>query len=655
MAALPVAQHRASILKAFRAQDALIIVSETGSGKTTQVPQFILDAGSPPVTIAVTQPRRVAAISVAQRVAAERGGEVGGEVGYTVRFDSRADRQRTRIKYITDGMLLREAMADPLLSAYDVVILDEVHERSVQTDILCAVAKAAQAERRARGRALLKVLLMSATLDAEAFGAYFGGAPCLRIEGRAFPVTVLYTYEPVSDYVEAAVQTVVQIHEDEATKPSLPGPRAIGGDVLVFLPGQEDIFAAGRLLRARAEALAPSAPALLVCELFAALSPAAQLRALAPAHGDVRKVILATNIAETSLTIPGVQFVVDSGVAKVRAYSARKAMDVLAVTPVSRASARQRAGRAGRDGPGKCFRLFTERSFHDALDDQPVPEIKRTNVTAVILALKAMGVADPAAFDFVDAPPRAAVARALESLLQLGALDRNGGLTALGARMARFPLEPTHARALLAAEAEGSVGAMLTLVASLSADVPLFVRDANGDVDEGGLDAARAQFASRHGDALLRVQVFNAAHEAHTGAEWCQAHGVNRRAVLATARIRTQLVGLWSRVVGPLDVADTAPGPGGGLSEADRRGLRRALAAGLFMQSACRQADGSYVTVMSRDTVSVHPSSCMFQRKAPCVVYQELVVTRRRYIRDVTAVDEAWLVELAPEAFEQSS
>lgn len=371
---LPVWEARATLLSAVAKSPTLVLTGETGCGKTTQIPQFLLEAGyAARGCIGVTQPRRVAAMSVARRVAAEMGEEVGQRVGYSVRFDD-CTTDATRLRYLTDGMLLREAVSNPTLRRYSVIVVDEAHERSLQTDMMISILKRAQATRKAKQP--LKLIVMSATLDTATFCEFFDGAPAVQVLGRQFPVALLYAPTPQSDYLEATTTAVAQIHDEE-------GP----GDVLVFLPGQEDIDAVAASLRQLAGQLAPDAPRLAVMPLYAALPPAMQMKALRPAASGHRKVVLATNIAETSLTIDGVVFVVDCGLAKVRHFHAGKRIDSLLAMPISKAAARQRAGRAGRQQPGKCFRLYTEESFHE-LAERSVPEIQRTSLAGAILALK---------------------------------------------------------------------------------------------------------------------------------------------------------------------------------------------------------------------------------------------------------------------------
>ncbi|GAB5367991.1 hypothetical protein AAMO2058_001279300 [Amorphochlora amoebiformis] len=433
---LPIYEAREALIQAVLKNKSLVIVGETGSGKATQLPQYLYESGlcKSGKLIGITQPRRVAAVTVAQRVAQEMGVKLGSQVGYSVRFDDKSTPQ-TRIKYLTDGMLLREATIDPMLKKYTCVILDEAHERTLHTDILFAILKGIQSSRKFP----LRIVAMSATLQAEKFSQYFGEAPILYVKGRQYPVDIMYTLEPQNDYVDAVVTTVLQIHIEK----SCPG------DILVFLTGQEEIETCSRLLTEKIPLLPANSPGMIITPLYAALPAHQQLSAFQRAPKGSRKVVLATNIAETSVTINGIVYVVDSGVVKVRQNHAKTGVESLIVVPVSKAEAWQRSGRAGRVQAGICYRLFTENTF-EALREVIVPEILRTSLASVVLQLKALKVNDVANFDFMSKPPRMAIVRALEQLVALGAVDRKGKLsTPLGERMALLPLEPPYSRALL--------------------------------------------------------------------------------------------------------------------------------------------------------------------------------------------------------------
>lgn len=576
---LPLWSARERLVQAVRDSPVLVIVGETGSGKTTQIPQFLLDSGlaGKKGVIACTQPRRVAAMTVAQRVAQERGCELGGEVGYTVRFDD-CTGPSTRIKYMTDGMLLREALLDPHLRRYSAVVLDEAHERTVSTDVLLGLLKAAREARKGDFR----LLVMSATLDAAGFTRYFPGAGAAYVEGRQHPVDVLYTSEPQDSYVDAAITTALQIHGDEDT-----------GDVLVFLTGQDEIEAAERMLRDRAAALpADSTRAdLLVVPMYAALPPEAQMRAFLPAPANVRKVVLCTNIAETSVTIPGVRFVVDSGVVKTRAYSARLGADCLEVCPVSQAQARQRSGRAGREGPGRAFRLYTEESFSE-LTPTTEPEIRRANLATVVLQLKALGVADPLSFDFMDPPPKMALLRALELLLALGALDSRGNLTdPMGKRLARLPVDPMFGRCLVMSGDMGCSEEMLGVVAMVSCDAAVFVTPSEKREEA---TEAHKRFAARYGDHSTSLAVFKAwkGVPKKDQRRWCSENYTNPRALRKAEDVYNQLRGHLEDLGIPLKSCGEDDAP-----------LRRALVTGLFPHAAKLQLDGKLKNNMNCDIV----------------------------------------------------
>lgn len=373
-----------------------MLVGETGSGKTTQIPQWCVEycrQRKIKIGVACTQPRRVAAMSVADRVAKEMDVELGKEVGYSIRFEDFTC-QRTVLKYCTDGMLLREAMSDPLLEAYSIILLDEAHERTLATDILMGVLKQVASK-----RTDLKVVVMSATLDAGKFQNYFDSAPLLKVPGRTFPVEIFYTNEPEKDYLEAVIRSIIQLHVCEEEE----------GDILVFLTGQEEIEDACKRIKREIDNLKTDVGELKCIPLYSTLPPQQQQKIFEPAppkkpNGAVgRKVVISTNIAETSLTIDGIVYVVDSGFSKQKIYNPRVRVESLLVSPISQASAQQRAGRAGRTKPGKCFRLYTEEAFK-GLQEQTFPEILRSNLSMVVLQLKKLGINDLVHFDFMDPP-----------------------------------------------------------------------------------------------------------------------------------------------------------------------------------------------------------------------------------------------------------
>jgi pre-mRNA-splicing factor ATP-dependent RNA helicase DHX16 len=367
---LPIYAYRDDLLEAISNNQVLVVVGETGSGKTTQIPQYLHEVGYTKLgKVGCTQPRRVAAMSVAARVAQEMGVKLGHEVGYSIRFED-CTSDKTIVKYMTDGMLLREFLTEPDLASYSVIIIDEAHERTLHTDILFGLVKDI-----ARFRSDIKIIISSATMDAEKFSEYFDDAPVYNIPGRRYPVDIYYTKAPESDYVEAAVVTTLQIH---VTQP-------VPGDILIFMTGQEEIEAAAEMLTMRTRGLGSKIRELLIMPIYATLPAEQQAKIFEPTPPDARKVVIATNIAETSLTIEGIVYVIDTGFCKQNAYNHRSGMESLQVVPVSKASAIQRAGRAGRTSPGKCFRLYTAYAYQSELPDDTVPEVQRTNLSNVVL------------------------------------------------------------------------------------------------------------------------------------------------------------------------------------------------------------------------------------------------------------------------------
>ena len=613
-------------------------------GKTTQIPQFLLSAGwakQGKTCIACTQPRRVAATSIAARVAEEMDVELGKEVGYTIRFEDVTDPYRTVLKFVTDGMLLREAMHDPLLSRYSAIVLDECHERTLATDVIMGLLMEILPKRKKGSEyGELKVVVMSATLDAEKFQSYFHNAPLLKVPGRTFPVEVFYTAEPERNYVEAAIRTTMHIHQCE-------GP----GDILVFLTGEQEIEQACDEIKEKARALGADMPELVVYPLYSSLPPQQQKKIFNPAPAPRvpggppgRKVVVATNIAETSLTIDGIVYVVDPGFSKQKVYNPRIRVESLLVSPISRASARQRAGRAGRTRPGKAFRLYTEKSFHEDLQETTYPEILRSEMSNVVLTLKKLGIDDLVHFDFMDPPAPETLMRALELLNYLGALDDEGELTELGLQMSELPLDPQLAKLILVSPEYRCSSEIVTIVACLSVpQIFLRPREAAKQADE-----AKAQFTHADSD---HITFLNAYYEYDSIPEkdrkqWCWDNFINERSMQSAANVRNQLLGIMKRLDLPLISSDLKGD--GSFAYTD---IRKTLTAGMFMQVAYRQRSGEYLTVKDNQHVVIHPSSVVNGRPE-WVLFEEFALTTKNYIRTVTVTNVDWLVELAPHYFD---
>lgn len=617
---LPIYKLKKELIQAVNDNQVLVVIGETGSGKTTQVTQYLAEAGyTTRGKIGCTQPRRVAAMSVAKRVAEEFGCRLGEEVGYAIRFED-CTGPETVIKYMTDGMLLREILVDEELSQYSVVMLDEAHERTIHTDVLFGLLK-----QLVRRRPDLRLIVTSATLDAEKFSGYFFNCNIFTIPGRTYPVEILYTKQPESDYLDAALITVMQIH---LTEPE--------GDILLFLTGQEEIDTACQILYERIKGLGKNVPELIILPVYSALPSEMQSRIFEPAPPGKRKVVVATNIAEASLTIDGIYYVVDPGFAKQNVYNPKLGLDSLVITPISQASAKQRAGRAGRTGPGKCYRLYTESAYRNEMLPTTVPEIQRINLGVTTLNMKAMGINDLLSFDFMDPPPPQALISAMEQLYSLGALDEEGLLTKLGRKMAEFPLEPPLSKMLLASVDLGCSDEILTIIAMLQTQ-NIFYRPRE---KQAQADQKRAKFFQPEGDHLTLLAVYEAWKAKNFSGPWCFENFVQSRSLRRAQDVRKQLLTIMDRY--KLDVISAGK---------NFTKIRKAIAAGFFFHAARKDPQEGYRTLVENQPVYIHPSSALFQRQPDWVIYYELVMTTKEYMREVTVVDPKWLVELAPRFF----
>lgn len=642
---LPVYQFKQKLLDVVANNQIVVVEGETGSGKTTQIPQFLVEAGYADqgnTVIACTQPRRVAATSIAARVADEMDVPLGSEVGYTIRFEDESDYNTTVLKFLTDGMLLREAMGDALLSRYSVIVLDEAHERTLATDVLMGLLMEVLPKRKKGSEyGELKIVVMSATLDAEKFQSYFNDAPLMKVPGRTFPVEIFYTAKPERNYVEAAVRTTLQIHQCE-------GP----GDILVFLTGQQEIEQACEEIRSTAAGISgKDTGELVVYPLYSSLTPAQQKKIFDKAPGPKvpggppgRKVVISTNIAETSLTIDGIVYVVDPGFSKQKVYNPRIRVESLLVSPISRASARQRAGRAGRTRPGKCFRLYTEQSFHEDLQETTYPEILRSKMSNIVLTLKKLGIDDLVHFDFMDPPAPETLMRALELLNYLGALDDEGELTELGYQMSDLPIDPQLAKIIVSSPEYGCSDEIVSIVACMS--VPqVFMRPSE---TRKAADEAKAQFANDSSDHLTLLNAYGTylSVPKDEKKQWCWDNFINDRSMQSADNVRRQLIGIMNKLQLPLLSTDSR-----GTGKYDYRAIRMALTAGMFMQVAFKQKQGNYLTIKDNQTVYIHPSSVV-ESKPDWLLFEEFALTTKNYIRTVTVTNVDWLVEMAPHYFD---
>jgi len=608
--ALPINARRDEICAAVAANPVVIVCGETGSGKTTQLPKMLLDMGRGKAgRIGHTQPRRIAARSVAARIAEELGSELGGTVGYKVRFHDKVG-QRSAIKLMTDGILLAETQGDPLLREYDTIIVDEAHERSLNNDFLLGYLRKLQ-------RPDLKVVITSATIDADRFSKHFGNAPVIEVSGRLYPVEV--RYRPVGGDAEDTTRD----EEEQALADAVDELCREGeGDVLVFLPGEREIREAGETLRKR------GLRGVEILPLYSRLPAAEQDRIFHP--GKARRVVLATNVAETSLTVPRVRYVVDAGEARVKRYSYRNKVEMLQVEAISQAAAQQRAGRCGRVADGICIRLYSEDEFkkRPAYTD---PEVLRSSLAAVILRAKSLGLGELEDFPFLDPPAPRAIADGYGLLQELNAVSEDRELTEIGRELARLPLDPRIGRMLVAARAERCLSQVRIIAAALSVQDP---RQRPAD-KAGAADERQAQFDDERSDFLAFLNLWKL-----FDGKWEKACREN---FLSVPRMRE-----WRDVESQLGkTLEELEWPGSSSSE--YRPIHRALCTGLlgnigYKEESGEAAAGSYLGARGIK-FWIHPGSGV-KKPGRWVMAGELVETTRLFARKVAAVDPKWLEEL---------
>nr|XP_023024315.1 pre-mRNA-splicing factor ATP-dependent RNA helicase PRP16 isoform X1 [Leptinotarsa decemlineata] len=618
---LPAFAVRQELLNIIRENSVVIIVGETGSGKTTQLTQYLHEDGySKYGMIGCTQPRRVAAMSVAKRVSDEMGTQLGDEVGYAIRFED-CTSENTVIKYMTDGILLRESLREPDLDHYSAVIMDEAHERSLSTDVLFGLLREIVARRHD-----LKLIVTSATMDSTKFSMFFGNVPTFTIPGRTFPVEVLFSKNPVEDYVDAAVKQALQIH--------LQPP---SGDILIFMPGQEDIEVTCEVLSERLGEI-DNAPELSILPIYSQLPSDLQAKIFQKAPEGIRKCVVATNIAETSLTVDGIIFVIDAGYCKLKVYNPRIGMDALQIYPISQANANQRSGRAGRTGPGQAFRLYTERQYKEELLITTVPEIQRTNLANTVLLLKSLGVQDLLQFHFMDPPPQDNILNSLYQLWILGALDHTGVLTKLGRQMAEFPLDPPQCQMLIVSSQMGCTAEILIVVSMLS--VPSIFYRPKGREEEA--DGVREKFQVPESDHLTFLNVYNQWKQNNYSSHWCNDHFIHIKAMRKVREVRQQLKDIV--IQQKLEIKSCG---------SDWDVVRKCICSAYFHQAARLKGIGEYVNCRTGMPCHLHPTSALFGLGSTpdYVVYHELVMTAREYMQCVTSVDGHWLAELGPMFF----
>ncbi|XP_054857708.1 probable ATP-dependent RNA helicase DHX40 [Eublepharis macularius] len=658
---LPIYRFRKKLVEAVRDNAFLVVTGETGSGKTTQLPKYLFQEGfAKHGLIGVTQPRRVAATSVAQRVAEEVNCPLGSIVGYQVRFDECVS-EETSIKYMTDGCLLRQILADPHLSKYSVVILDEAHERSLSTDILFGLLKQMFLEKKPPDRKKpLKVVIMSATLDTGKFSEFFGGCLVVDIPGRSYPVKEIFCDllgqrdAESSAYVTETVNVTLDIHLN-----------SLAGDILVFLTGQSEIERACRLLFQKAEAINYrldvkdcSVSGLLLLPLYGSMPTDQQRRIFLPSPPGIRKCVVATNIAATSLTIDGIRYVVDSGFVKQVNHNPRVGLDTLEVVPISKSEALQRAGRAGRTVSGKCYRVYSKKFWDQCMPDHMVPEIQRTSLTSVILTLKCLAIHNVIRFPYLDRPEERRILEALKQLYQCSAIDRRGHVTKLGEFMVQFPLPPTLTCAVLKSISLGCEDLLLPIAAMLSVE-KVFIRPGDPQRREEA-ELRHQELSSQAGgcnDFATLLNIFEQCKASQSPSGWCQENWIHWRALKLAFNVEQQL----QEIAGKLKQRPDFPKErfDGSRNEI----LRQCLCAGYFANVARRSIGKSFCTMDGHgSTVYVHPSSALRDQEAQLewIIFHDVLVTSKVYVRTVCPVRYEWVKDLLPrlhqiDAYELSS
>ena len=768
---LPIWSKKADIRWALRKNDVLLLKGETGSGKSTQTPQFLYsepwcakqivkmtteDGRGQEISvggmIAITEPRRVAAITLAKRVAREMGSHLGkekipGSVGYSVRFDSLTP-PGMRIKFLTEGMLLQEMLRDPYLRQYSAIIVDEIHERSVDVDLIAGFLRQfIHGDNKGRGGIPLKVVIMSATMDLGGLESFFAkpgtqpkykpgkpnrkdflgihddleekiadhangvngyqsrryscssslsGSSCTfsswggidssdesnndrqgkmplangaqlsesaengsleqkikglgpglfeddvtesgvaleYVEGRQYEVKVWHETKPSPDYLHSALQTVLRLHVSEP----LPG------DILAFLTGQEEIETLQAQLEQYATNLAKEVPRMKVMPLYGSLPAQAQQEVFEKVKEPrTRKIVLATNIAETSVTVSGVRFVIDCGKSKIKQYRPRLSMESLLVKPISKTSAIQRAGRAGREAPGKCYRIYTSDDF-SKLEADELPEILRSDVIEAVLKMKARGVDDILSFPLMDSPDVSAMEKALVQLHSMGAVDDEGTLTDTGKRIAAYPLPAAYGRVLIAAAEADCVLDAIDVIACLTTDSEIFYQ-AKSEEDQENIEEHRKDLQHRQGDILTYlIAMQKYAAESVDRNEWCKKRLISVRAMKMALTVRKQLRQICQKQKLLSEIPPSDPQPANPISEELAEILVKTFLKAFATKTAVLGPDGAYYTSVGRNVIAIHPSSVMFGKKVEAIMFLDHVFTAKSYAKRVSAIQANWIV-----------
>jgi ATP-dependent RNA helicase DHX8/PRP22 len=661
---LPIYQFRQELLDLIKKNPFCIITGDTGSGKTTQIPQYIIESfkisdltandeelkvkdGIP--RLVITQPRRVAAIQMAKRVAFEKRYTLGKEIGWSIRFEDHTCPD-TFIKYVTDGILVRECLADPNLTKYNIIILDEAHERSLYTDILFALCKQAVFNRNGD----LRLIITSATLDIKQFSSYFNNCPVLAVQGRCYPVEKIYQPSRMEKRVESCVKLAIRIHLHE-------GP----GHILAFLTGFEECEQACKLCFRKLEELASkgkTVPPMLIMPLYGAQNTDDQAQIFEKAPENCRKMIFSTNIAETSLTVDGIGYVIDCGYVKQKIYNPKTSMDSLNVVPISKVQAIQRAGRAGRTGPGKCIRLYTEQFFDTQMSNITIPEILRVNLATTILTLKSMNIDNVLDFDFMEKPTKESILEALKQLYYLQAIDNEGKITRLGYDMAKFPLECSYTRALIAGKFFNVLEEMTILVSLISTESIWFNVNKYDEERRALFDQKKIEFLDKFSDHLSFLNIYKEWEYHNFSEDWCKANFLHYRALKQARNIKDQITEYMDKVhykecqnffnMRNIEILCSEVEKDKNLDDYEKinKLMRMALCQGFFMNAArkipnsndyLRVSDGSVVSLDSQSGIVIK------DMKPELVIFTELGGSSTKAVmKQVSIIEIKWINDL---------
>ncbi len=612
---LPVYQHKDMILEALKNNQAIVVESPTGSGKTTQLPVILNEAGyAVKGIIGVTQPRRIAAISVSEFISKQLGQPLGGLAGYKMRFEDRTGTE-TKIKIMTDGILLQEMKLDPILSRYSVIMVDEAHERSLNIDFILGLLK-----RVLEQRPDFKVIVSSATINAQVFSEYFGQCPIVKIDAMTFPVSVIYD-PPVAETVEDALQLKIEQIVNRVVQDGRDG------DILIFLPGEKAIKDCLQRL-----SVCEVRRSLHLIPLYSRLGKEEQEKVFDKAPFGKRKVIVSTNIAETSVTIDGVTSVLDSGLSKLNYYNPKTFMSSLIETPISKASCNQRKGRAGRTREGYCYRLYSRKDFENR-NLFTTEEIYRTDLSEVVLRMAELGISDFEEFDFISKPGREPILSAIETLTLLDALEPDRSLSKIGQMMCAFPLLPRHSRMIVEAilRYPNAIDSVVTASAFLTTQSPYILPPG----EEIEARKAHHSFRDPSGDFVSYLKMFNSYKQAVNKTKFCERSYLDERAMAEITRVKEQIELIVSELGVPI------------LSGGSVEDYLCAVSRGLIQFVAVQTGRDGYRT-LTADRIVIHPGSVMYREKAQYIVAGEIVRTSRTYAMSVSPLQRSWLPKISP-------